>query len=146
MGLCSCLASCLAWGVQHWSLLAVGWSWVVWLIQRSLGELSPIDIMWGRGVSAGPISLTWLSHLGGSDLTPGQSTKTLSATWLRRNTKNYSKMNIKIRNKSVADSKPQVYSCSQSPPPQFWDDSLSAQVFHRCRVHQVDCRDLIPCS
>ena len=35
-------------------------------------------------------------------------------------TKNYSKINIKIRNKSVADSKPQVYGCSQIPPPQFW--------------------------
>ena len=23
-GLCSCLASCLAWGFQHWSLLALG--------------------------------------------------------------------------------------------------------------------------
>ena len=27
--------------------------------------------------------------------------------------KNYTKINIKIRNKSVADSKPHVYSCSQ---------------------------------
>ena len=33
--------------------------------------------------------------------------------------KNYTKINIKIRNKSVAYSKPQVYSCSQSPPPEF---------------------------
>ena len=33
--------------------------------------------------------------------------------------KNYTKINIKIRNKSVADSKPYVYSCSQSPVPQF---------------------------
>ena len=28
----------------------------------------------------------------------------------------------------------------------IWDDSLSIQVFHRCRVHHVDCRDLIRCS
>ena len=28
----------------------------------------------------------------------------------------------------------------------IWDDSLSIQVFHRCRVHQVDCTDLIRCS
>ena len=28
----------------------------------------------------------------------------------------------------------------------IWDDSLSIQVFHRCRVHQVDCGDLIRCS
>ena len=61
-------------------------------------------------------------------------------------TKNYTKLNIKIRNKSVADSKPQVYSCSQSPLPQFWVDLLSIQVFHRCRVPQVDCGDLIRCS
>ena len=27
-----------------------------------------------------------------------------------------------------------------------WDDSLSIQVFHSCRVHQVDCGDLIRCS
>ena len=27
-----------------------------------------------------------------------------------------------------------------------WDDSLSIQVFHRCRVYQVDCGDLIRCS
>ena len=28
----------------------------------------------------------------------------------------------------------------------IWNDSLSIQVFHRCRVHQVDCGDLIRCS
>ena len=55
-GLCSCLASCLAWGVQHLSLLAVGWSWVLTLRQRSVGELLPIDITWGREVSVGPMS------------------------------------------------------------------------------------------
>ena len=35
------------------------------------------------------------------------------------------------------------YHCSQSPPPQFCDELLSIQVFHRRRVHQVDCLDLI---
>ena len=39
-----------------------------------------------------------------------------------------------------------IYRCSQSPLPQFWADSLSIQVFHRCRVHQVCCGDLIRCS
>ena len=34
-------------------------------------------------------------------------------------TRNYTKINIKVRKKSVADSKPQVYSCSQSPQPVF---------------------------
>ena len=28
----------------------------------------------------------------------------------------------------------------------IWDDLLSIQVFHRCRVPQVDCGDLIRCS
>ena len=56
------------------------------------------------------------------------------------------KINIKIINYSVAYSKPQVYICSQSPLPQFWDDSLSVQVFHRFRVHQIDCEDFILCS
>ena len=36
-----------------------------------------------------------------------------------------------------------IYCCSQSPPPQFLDDSLSIQVFQKCRVHQVDFGDLI---
>ncbi len=60
--------------------------------------------------------------------------------------KNYTKINIKIRNKSVADSNPQVFSCSQSPPPHFWVDLLSIQVFHICNVPQVDCGGLILCS
>ena len=28
----------------------------------------------------------------------------------------------------------------------IWDHLLSVQVFHRCRVHHVDCGDLIRCS
>ena len=55
-----------------------------------------------------------------------------------RSTKKYTKIIIKIRNKSVGDSKPHVYICSQRPLPQFWVDSLSIQVFHRCRVPQVE--------
>ena len=43
-----------------------------------------IDVTWGREISGGPISWTWLSYLAGSGLTPGRSTKTLPATWLRR--------------------------------------------------------------
>ena len=54
--LCSCLASCLAWGVQNWSLLVVEWSWVLALRRGSLGELSPIDITWGWEVSGGLMS------------------------------------------------------------------------------------------
>ena len=56
MGLCSCLASCLTWVIQHWSLLAIGWSWVLVLRWRSLGELLLIDIM-------GPGGLWWFSIL-----------------------------------------------------------------------------------
>ena len=73
-------------------------------------------------------------------------TKPINKSTSDDNAKNYTTVNIKIRNKSAIHSRPQVYSCSQSPPPQFWDDSLSIQVFHRCRVPQVDCGDLIHCS
>ena len=65
---------------------------------------------------------------------------------MKRSAKNYTNINVKIRNKSAADSKPQVYSCSQSLLPQFWVDSLSLEVYHRCKVPQVDCGDLICCS
>ena len=51
-----CVPVCLAWGVQHWSLLAFGWSWVFVLRRRSLEELSSIDITWGGEVSGGPMS------------------------------------------------------------------------------------------
>ena len=50
----------------------------------SLGELLLIDITWGWEVSGGPVSVTQPSHLKGSGPTPGQSTKTLPATRLRR--------------------------------------------------------------
>ena len=43
-----------------------------------------IDITWGHEVLGGPISWTQSSYLRGSGLTPGQGTKTLPATWLRR--------------------------------------------------------------
>ena len=82
MGLCSCLASCLVWGIQHWSLLAAGWSCVLVLRQRSLRELLPVDATWSQEVSGGPMSWPQLSHLGGSSLTPSWSTKTLSASRL----------------------------------------------------------------
>ena len=84
MGLCSSLASCLALGVQYWSLLAIGWSWVLVLRQRSLGEHSPIDITLGREVSGGSTSWTRPSHLGRSGPTPSCNTKTLPAAWLRK--------------------------------------------------------------
>ena len=84
MGLCSCLASCLAWGVQHWSLLAIGCSCVLVLRWRSPGGLSLINITWGREVSGGPASWTQLSHLGGSGPTLGLSTKTLPVARLGR--------------------------------------------------------------
>ena len=35
---------------------AIGWSWVLVLRRRSLGELLPIDITWGPEVSGGPVS------------------------------------------------------------------------------------------
>ena len=45
-----------AWGVLHWSLLAVGCSWVLTLRWRSLGMLLLIDSTWGWEVSGGPMS------------------------------------------------------------------------------------------
>ena len=54
------------------------------LQQRSLGELSPIDITWGWEVFDGPVSWSGPSHLRGSGPTPSQSTMTLPATQLRR--------------------------------------------------------------
>ena len=65
---------------------------------------------------------------------------------MKPSTKTYSKINIKIGSISVAVRKPQVYSCSQIPLPQFWGELLSIHVFHRFRVPQVDCGDLIRCS
>ena len=50
VGLCSCLASCLAWGVQHWSLLIIEWSWVLaW--DRDLWESSRWLILRGAGTT-----------------------------------------------------------------------------------------------
>ena len=69
-------------GVQHWSFLVIEWSWVLALRQRSLRELSPFDIMWSQEVSGVPMPWTRLSHLRCTGLTPGRSTKTLSATRL----------------------------------------------------------------
>ena len=50
-GLCYSLAKCLACGILYWRLQAVGWSWVLALRQRCLGELLPIDITWVYEVS-----------------------------------------------------------------------------------------------
>ena len=79
--MCFCLATCLAWGIQLYSLLAVEWSWVLVLRWSYLGQLSLSDITWGREVSGSPMSWTRLSHLRGLDLIPSWSTNTLSATW-----------------------------------------------------------------
>ena len=47
------------------------------------GSFLPFDIMWSWEVSGGPMSWTRQSHLRATGLTPSQSTKTLSSTWLR---------------------------------------------------------------
>ena len=54
------------------------------LRRRTVGELSLIDITWCWEVSDGPMSWTWPSHFEGSGLTPGQSTKNLPVTQLRK--------------------------------------------------------------
>ena len=50
MGLCSCVASCLASGVKHCSLLVIEWSWVLALRWRSLGDFHSL-ILCGAGRS-----------------------------------------------------------------------------------------------
>ena len=50
------LVVCLAWGVQHCSLLVVEWSWVLVLRWRPVGELSSFDITCSWEVSGGPMS------------------------------------------------------------------------------------------
>ena len=47
------------------------------------GRFLLFDIRGAGGVSGGPMSCTWLSHLRGTGLTPGRSTEILSSTWLR---------------------------------------------------------------
>ena len=57
----------------------------------------PFDITWGWEVSGDPMSWTLLSHLRGSGLIPGRSTKTLSATRLRRKVRKRKKERKKER-------------------------------------------------
>ena len=59
------------------------------------------DITWRWEVSGGPKSRSQLSHLRGSGLTPGWSTKTLSATRLRRKGRKREKERKKERNKET---------------------------------------------
>ena len=51
---------------------------------QSLGELSLVNIIWGWEVSGGLMPWTQLSHLRGSGLTPGWSTRTLPGALHRR--------------------------------------------------------------
>ena len=59
---------------------------------------------------------------------------------------NHRKKHTRIHSQKGKKAKKYISHCSQRPPPQFWDDSLSIQVFQRCSIHQVDCGDLIHCS
>ena len=45
-------------------------------------RFSPFGITWSWEVSCGPVSWSWFSHLRGTALMPGWSTKSLSSTWL----------------------------------------------------------------
>ena len=45
--MCSSFASCLAWGISHWSLLAFVWGQVLLLKWRPLRIFSPITIPYG---------------------------------------------------------------------------------------------------
>lgn len=79
VGLCSCLAGCLVWGVQYWSLQVFGCSWVLVSRWKALGELTPINIPWGQEFSCGPLSWTCHSYCRSPGLTPGQGTKSPQA-------------------------------------------------------------------
>ena len=59
---------------------------------------------------------------------------------------NHTKKHTHTQSQKEEKEKHIYISLLQCPKPQFWDDPLSIQVFHRCRVHQVDCGDLIHCS
>ena len=71
-----------------------------------------------------------------TERTVGQMAK--AKLYRRNHTKKHTHTHSQIEKKEK-----KIYLCSQSPLPQFWDDSFSIQVFQRCRVHQVDCGDLI---
>ena len=66
MQLCSCLAGSLAWGLQQWSLLAVGWSRVLALRWGQLRELTSINISWSLNFSGSPAAWTPHSHCSSS--------------------------------------------------------------------------------
>ena len=66
MQLCSCLAGSLTWGLQHWSLLAVGWSRVLVLRWGLLRELTSINISWSLNFSGSPAVWTHHSHCSSS--------------------------------------------------------------------------------
>ena len=59
---------------------------------------------------------------------------------------NHTKQHTHTHSQKEKKEKKKIFHCSQSSPPQFLDDSLSIHIFQRCRVHQVDCGDLICCS
>ena len=68
--------------VACWSLSGVGLS----VEMEISGKLLTFDITWSWEVSGGPMSSTQLSHLRGTSEAQilSQSTKTFSATWLKR--------------------------------------------------------------
>lgn len=73
MGLCSCLASCLAYpALEPEGSLA--------LRRIPPGECMPITILWGQEFSGGPASRILHSHSGGLSLNPDQWTKSPQAT------------------------------------------------------------------
>ena len=65
--LCSCLAGCFVWEVQHWSLQAVGWCQVLVLRWMSSTEYMLINILCRESFGS-LVSWTWCSHPGGPGL------------------------------------------------------------------------------
>ena len=83
----SWLTGCLARGVQHWSLQAVEWSWVLELRWGPQAELTLIDILWGLTFSGG---LGLGTPTIDSGQATGQGTKTLQAAWCGKNKSQFS--------------------------------------------------------
>ena len=75
----SCLTGCLAWDIQHWSLQAVGYSWVLMLRWGPPGGHTPIDIPWHLRFSVSLAVWTQSSHHRSSGPTSGLGTKILQA-------------------------------------------------------------------
>ena len=82
------LCSCLAWGIQLWSLRAAGWSEVLVPRWGPLGALTMMNIPWSPKFSSSPVAQILCSHHSGLGPTPGLGNQTLQATLWQKRKKN----------------------------------------------------------